>query len=228
MVVLNKRHLLHQNLYFGKKQAKGSKRKVVNMKGYGIIPFGSGSSGSGMYTLGTTGNGMSLQGSGMSLLGTGLLSKLKEFMKPLLKKGKTVAIQQAKNLLSQQVNRIKNPALKSLVQKGFDSGSDLLDSAMSGNKNLTKAAKNAALNLLTSPETMQLGMQGIKKLTGRGRPVMNAVASATDRDAKRNSERYTQDNRQLTLLKDVIKSKPITTKSDRTGGGMKGKGMYTL
>ena len=89
MVVLNKSKMMRNAVYFGKSQARGSNKKMVNI-GMGMVPFGSGS---GMTTFGS---GLTLHGQGMRLLGTGsLFGKLKKLAKPLLTKGKDVLKKQA-------------------------------------------------------------------------------------------------------------------------------------
>lgn len=220
MVVLNRKQLLHQNLYFGKKQAKGSKRKVLDLQGIGLYPLGSG-----MYTLGESGKGM-------TLLGTGLLQKLKMLASPLLKIGKKIAIDSAMS----QLSKIKQPELRSLAKKGLETAeSGDIERALKGNDKLGNLAKLATSGIQSStPELTRLAQKGlrrgVKKVRGRGmdgQPMLDEVANVSDRKLKKDSQNVTQDNRQLTLLKDIIRSKPIKTMSNRAGG-LQGSGMTPL
>lgn len=234
MVVLNKKQLLHHNLYFGKRSVKGSKRKVVNLQGVGLIPLGQG--------LFTFGEG----GSGMTLLGTGFLDKIKQLARPLLKTGKKVVLDAAMS----QLGRIKQPELRSLATKGLETlQGDDIEKALRGQDRLGNIADLAKRGIKAAqPELLSLAQKGIKRgmrsipppRRGRGvggrismdqagdnaNPMMDEVANVTDRALKKDSNSRTQDNRQLTLLKDVIRSKPIKTRTNRAGA--LGGGLMTL
>jgi hypothetical protein len=221
MVVLNKSKMMRNAAYFGKSQARGSNKKVVNI-GMQMVPFGD--AGSGMSTFG---NGLALHGSGMRLLGTGsLFGKLKKLAKPLLTKGKDVLKKQA----ASYVNSIENPLTKKLAQTGLKTVEKLVDQTMSGNTNLdnllkiTKSGARQAVKDVTGQGMRQGMRQGnnMRIKTVEAHPLEEAVGSVTDRPFLENNVQSTKSNTQLQLLKSVVRSKPLTTRTIR------GKGLYTV
>lgn len=222
MVVLNKSKMMRNAAYFGKSQARGSNKKVANI-GMGMVPFGD--SGSGMTTFGS---GMTLHGQGMRLLGTGsLFGKLKKLAKPLLNKGKNELKKQA----ASYVNSIENPLTKKLAQTGLKTVEKLVDETISGNTNLDnllKITKSGARQAVkdVKGQGMRRGMrQGndmMRIKTVEAYPLEEAVGSVTDRPFLENNVQSTKSNTQLQLLKSVIRTKPLTTRTIR------GKGLYTV
>jgi len=214
--MLNKKQLLHQNLYFGKRQAMGSKRKVLQLHGIGAAPHGDKMT-------------FAMQGSGAFLHGEGsLLRKIKQLSHPLLKLGRKIAVDAAMS----QLGRIKQPELRGLAKKGLEAADrGAIEQALSGQDKLGNLAGLATRGLeAAEPELLRLAQKGVRRgLAGRrgrgvgGRalahPMMDEVANVTDRSLKKDGTQHTQDNRQLTLLKDVIRSKPIKTRTNRTVGG---------
>ncbi len=221
MVVLNKSKMMRNAVYFGKSQARGSNKKVVNI-GMGMVPYGSGMNtfGSGMNTFGS---GLSIYGQGMRLLGTGsLFGKIKKLAKPLLTKGKDALKKQA----TSYVNSIENPLTKKLAQTGLKTVEKLVDQTMSGNTNLdnllniTKSGARQAVKDVTGKGMRQNNMN--RPIKNAGHPLEESVGSVTDRPFLENNVNSTKSNIQLQLLKNVIKSKNLNTRTIR------GKGLYTV
>lgn len=221
MVVLNKAKLMRNSVYFGTKNVRGSNKKVVNLKGVGLIPFGDNSQ-----TFGVTGKGMNLMGTtgnGMNLMGTGLFSKLKSLAKPLLNKGKNELKKQANSY----VNKIDNPLVKKLATTGLATTEKLVDAVMSGNtkldnlKNITKMGAQQAVKDVVTGKGMR-GSKMIQPSKNMAHPLEDSVSSVTDRPFLKNNNNRTESNIQLTLLSDLIKSRPLTTRT------IKGSGLYTV
>lgn len=266
MVALSRKELARQNVYFGTRNIKGSKEKIVNMQGFGLIPLGKG-----MYTFGEyapVGQGAMVFGSGMALVGTGVFQKIKKIAHPLLKKGREELFKQlqkgakkGKEKLIEEAKRrsenIKNPQLQKLAQQGIKVGDVALEEALKGNKELSKYKDILKSGLEESkPTLVELGkeqaMKGLEKglskvgekvgilpddlniteglglskmqqqkllkriAKNRGRG-MNTIASRTDQTPRHNTVDYTESNNELTLLKDIIRSKPAV-KSSRGSG----------
>lgn len=214
MVALTKKELLHQSLYFGKRSNKGSNRKRVIVQGLGISPFGDGI---------TFGSGI---GFGMNFMSGGsLLSKLKSVAAPLLKKGAKTLVDVTKSKVASQISKINDPSLKKLAEAGLKTGTELVDQALEGNKDLAKyqdilkSGLNDNKGLIKDTALSQgskLASNLVKKKGGKALP--DTVAAVTDRKLKPSTLNSTTDNRQLTLLKDIIRSKPITSKVNRGSG----------
>jgi hypothetical protein len=222
MVVYNRRQLLKHALSHGSKAIKGSNQKVLKLHGLGIIPLGQG-----LYTFGSfnsTAGGMTPFGGGMSLFGTGFFSKIKKLASPLIKKGKDIVLSSAKSQLSDAASKIKNPALRNLAQKGIDTGADLVDSAMKGNKDLAKygdifkkgvSGATPELSALANQGTLK-GLQLLNKKIApkpKGRGSSNNNLAVTDSAPTFNTNKVASaSNKQLTILRDYIQSAPIKGK----------------
>lgn len=214
MVVLSKKDLIRQSIYFGKQQARGSKRKAVDLKGVGIVPLGS--SGSGLFTFGQS-------GAGMTLMGTGFRSAVKSLLGPLLRRGRQEVIRAAQH----GVKRIRQPQLRSLAQRGVDIAErGDIERALSENDKLGAISRlGMQEGREAAPELLKLAEMGAKRglraVRGRGAPTLDSAAEiVSDRKQKANTQSTTKDNRQLTLLKDVMRSKPIKKRTIRAGGGL--------
>lgn len=214
MVALTKKELLHQSLYFGKRSNKGSNRKRVVVQGLGIAPYGEGI---------TLGAGL---GYGMNFMSGGsLLSKLKSVATPLLKKGAKTLVDTAKAKVATQIGKIQNPELKKLAEAGLKTGTELVDQALSGNKDLSKYQDILKSNLndnkdLVKDVALSQGTKLASNLVKKkgGRAMNDTVGAVTDRKLKPSTVNGTTDNRQLTLLKDIIRSKPLNRKVNRGSG----------
>lgn len=226
MVVLNKSKMMRNAVYFGKTNARGSNKKMVNI-GMGIVPFGG--SASGLTTFGSGmslhGSGMRLHGTGMNVLGTGsLFGKLKKLAKPLMTKGKDVLKKQA----TSYVNKIDNPLVKKLATRGLETATQLVENVMSGNTkldnlvNITKQGAKQAFKDVTGQGMRGRQVQSMRQPKNMAHPLEEAVGSVTDRPFLKNNVNSTESNIQLQLLKNVIKTKPLTTRTIR------GSGLYTV
>lgn len=227
MVALTKSQLLHHANYFGKRSVRGSTRKAVIIKGAGLYPLGSG-----ITTFGTgIGNGMSI------VTGGSIFSKIKELASPLLKRGTKALVQTAKTALSSQIDKIKDPKFKALAEAGLKTGEQLVDKALTGNKNLSAYTDILKSNLaensgLAKDVAQQQAMQMLSKAVrgrpkkasakgvGGGKTIQNTVAAVTDRKMKPNTLDMTTDNRQLTILKDIVRSRPIKPMGRTKGNGL--------
>lgn len=212
---------MRQSVYFGKQQARGSKRKAVEMRGVGIVPLGM--QGSGLFTFGQSGRGM-------MLMGTGFRSAIKGLLKPLLRRGRQEVIRAAQ----QGIKRIRHPQLRGLAERGVDivERGDI-ERALSENDKLGAIARlGMKEGREAAPELLKLAQEGarrgVRAVRGRGAPVLDSAADiVTDRKQKASTQSTTKDNRQLTLLKDVMRSKPIKKRALR-GAGASGGGLTTL
>jgi hypothetical protein len=220
MVALTKSQLLRQSNYFGKRSLKGSNRKMVNIKGMGLAPFGQG-----MQTLGSG------YGYGMNVISGGsILSALKSIAVPLLKKGTTALLGVGKSALANKAAQIKDPKLRALAEAGLKTGTELVGQALKGNKDLSKYQDVLKRNIGENTGLLgDVARQEAPKLLGKltkgkgmkgGRALPDTVAGVTDRKLKPSTVNSTTDNRQLTLLKDIIRSKPVTTRVNKRGSGL--------
>lgn len=216
MVALTKKQLLHSANYFGKRGVKGSNRKIVKVDGLGMQPFGSGAG------ITTFGGGL---GYGIELLSGGsLLSKLKKIASPLLKRGTKAILETAKQTAAKQIGKINDPKLKALAESGLKTGEELVSQALKGNTDLGKYQNVLKSNLesnkgLIKDVALEQGLKGVSKIMKKGgRALPDTVGGVTDRKLKNETLNRATDNRQLTILKDIIRSKPINTKVNRGMG----------
>lgn len=217
MVALNRKQLLHAANYFGKRGVKGSNRKIVSIDGMGLTPFGSGAG------ITTFGGGL---GYGIELLSAGsLLSKLKKLASPILKKGSKAILETAKQTATKQIGKINDPKLRALAESGLKTGEELVSQALKGNTDLSKYQNVLKSNLesnkgLIKDVALEQGLKGASKLLkGKGgRAMPDTVGGVTDRKLKDETLNRATDNRQLTILKDIIRSKPINTRVNRGMG----------
>jgi len=219
--------------YFGGSQAKGSKNKVLQLSGMGMIPFGGALSSFGVMSQSPQGSGMSLGGGmtpfggGMTLLGTGIGRWLKQLAKPLAKGAKSAILNIAKNAAS----NIKNPIVKTLATQGLDVGSRMVDEALSGNRNIQKyrdigmsGLKQAVPALIKSVSGSGAGSGYSKKMSKQIQPDISLLG-AVDRPLKYNTLNTATANKKLVILSDVIHSAPVNTRVQRP---KKGGGMYNF
>lgn len=221
MVALNRKKLLHAANYFGRRGVKGSNRKMIAIDGMGLTPFGSGAG------ITTFGGGL---GYGIELLSAGsLLSKIKKLASPILKKGSKAILETAKQTAAKQVGKIADPKLRALAESGLRTGEELVSSALKGNTDLSKMQNILKSNLdenktLLKGVALEQGLKGASKLLkGKGygyggKALPDTVAGVTDRKLKSETLNRATDNRQLTILKDIIRSKPINTRVNKGMG----------
>lgn len=172
------------------------------------------------------GRPMLVMGSGVMIKGGSIGSLFRKgikMLKPFAKKAGVIArdviLPKVVEAASSQISNIKDPALKKLAQKGLSTGSRVVDNAIRGNSDVNSyldIMKEEGRDLISDKNVQKKATQlvknkskGLSKYLGKGLDDFD-VGGMRGAPLKSARSNVTKSNAQLTLLKDLIRSKPLT------------------
>lgn len=180
-------------------------------QGTGITPYGGG--------ITPYGGRVVLMGKGL----TDIYKAGKKLLSPVLKKaGKKLVNNVVKPKMNELTDKISNPTLRAIAKDASDVLGSVMDLGVKGNMNpnaYKNVAKKGVSNLVSKNKNSLMDM-GLSQASKYGKKMMGGKLvsedelvdgnSNQDRPMKANTDKRTQSNHQLMMLKDIIRSKELT------------------
>lgn len=193
-----------------------------DVEGQGIYQYGSFPQGTGVTPYG---GGITPYGGRVLVMGNGVKDIMKagmKLLKPYAKKaGKSLVNNVVKPKMNELTDKISNPTLRAIAKDASDVVGSVMDLGVKGNMNpnaYKNVAKKGVSNLVNKNKGAIVDM-GISQASKYGKRMMGGKLMAEDemvdgqnnqdRPLKAKTDKMTQSNHQLMMLKDIIRSKPL-------------------